>query len=133
VKYLLFKVVVVASTVGMALPTGWCCTTFGREPAPAAHAKTHCCQRSCCQRRQMKQRADSGSLPPAGPNLRCCCQRDAALPVKRVQQSVAPTIVLPTVICDLSIDLRSTVGWISSDPSLGEGPPINLLQCVWRC
>jgi hypothetical protein len=80
----------------------------------------------------MNRSADCGSVP-GQPNLRCCCQRDAALPVKRVQQSVAPAIVLPLVIYDLAPANGSTFEWTVTDPTLGEGPPLNLLKCVWRC
>ncbi|HEV7999027.1 MAG TPA: hypothetical protein VGP63_04045 [Planctomycetaceae bacterium] len=127
----LFKVVVLASTVGMVLPTGWCCAASRRESAPA-HAKSPVAQRPCCQRRQMNRAADCGSVP-GRPNLRCCCQRDAALPVKRVQQSVAPAIVLPLVIYDLGLPIGSTFERTVTDPTLGERPPLNLLKCVWRC
>jgi len=128
----LFKIAVLSSTFGMVLPTGWCCASSPGNSVPAAHATEAVAQRPCCQRRQLNRRADSGSRPTT-PNLRCCCQRDAALPVKRVQQSVAPTVVLPVVICDSVLGLGSTLSWIVSRPSLDEGPPLNLLKCVWRC
>jgi hypothetical protein len=128
---LLFKIVVLASTVGTILPTGWCCATSG-ESAPATHAQTLVTQRPCCQRRQMNRQTDCGSVP-GKPNFRCCCQRDAALPVKRVQQSVAPAVVAPLVMSDLTLGPGSTFERAVLESSLGEGPPPYLLKCVWRC
>jgi len=135
-KLYLFKLVTLLSTVGMVLPAGWCCGALRQERAPAAVAnaasgKSACCQRSCCQKRQPVQRSIPGRMP-ACPNFQCCCQRDAALPVKRVQGSHAPTLAVPVAIREVTIVSGPSLAWkaLSHFP---EGPSTHLLQCVWRC
>jgi hypothetical protein len=141
-KLWLFRVLLLVSTVGMVLPAGWCCSSVrgelfqsGQAQAAkdqAAQPKRACCQRSCCQRRAVRKTTDCGGVP-GRPSVRCCCQRDAALQAKRVQQSVMPTVILPIPVSELLPVLPSVCDGAPSDWLLGEGPPLHLLQCVWRC
>jgi hypothetical protein len=136
-KLYLFKLVTLLSTVSMVLPAGWCCVSFAQERAPAACSesapgKSACCQRSCCQRRQPIQRSNPVRIP-ACPKLQCCCQRDAALPVKRVQRSQAPTLAVPVAIREVTIAAGPSLAWMTTLSPFPEGPPTHLLQCVWRC
>jgi hypothetical protein len=128
----LFKAVILASSVGLVLPQGWCCATLTRPQAAAGRPKAACCQRSCCRRPEVRPTNDCGGTP-ARPSVRCCCQRDAALPVKRVQQSVVAPLIVPVVICNLGVGPATSVGWrLLLVPHSGSPPP-HLLQCVWRC
>jgi len=135
-KLWLLRVLLLVSSAGMVLPAGWCCSSvLGEQSQSDQHAsqpKRACCQRSCCQRRAVRKTADCGGVP-GRPSVRCCCQRDAALQAKRVQQSVAPTVVLPIPVCELLPVLPSVCDGTPSDRLMGEGPPLHLLQCVWRC
>jgi hypothetical protein len=135
-KLYLFRLVTLLSTVGMVLPSGWCCLDFAQVRTPAACSelapgKSACCQRSCCQRRQPVQRSNPVRIP-ACPKLQCCCQRDAALPVKRVQPSHAPTLAVTVAMPEAVLASVTRLTWnaLSACP---EGPPTHLLQCVWRC
>src|SRR5580704_1400244 len=136
-KLYLFKLVTLLSTVGTVLPAGWCCVSFAQERAPAACSKSApgkpaCCQRSCCEHRQPVQRSNPVRMP-AYPKLQCCCQRDAALPVKRVQRSQAPTLAVPVAIPEVAIASEPSLAWKAALSLFPEGPRTHLLQCVWRC
>ncbi len=131
-KVWLFRALLLISTVGIVLPAGWCCVGARAEQPQASQPKRACCQRSCCQRRTVRKPVDCGGIP-GRPSVRCCCQRDAALPVKRVQQSVTPTVVLPIPVYELTPVVTSVHDGAPSDWLLDEGPPLHLLQCVWRC
>jgi hypothetical protein len=65
--FYLLKPATLVSTIGMVLPSGWCCVELAQLRVPAVACKVSagkpaCCQRSCCQRRLPVQQ--SISSPP---------------------------------------------------------------------
>jgi hypothetical protein len=120
---------VVANALLLALPAGWCGATWlACEPAQeAAHAG--CCPESTPDHASSPGRPASGST-----DATCCCHREAVPPGKSVQierQGGAGLFAVPvSAAADVSRP-ATCASWMPAE--IAAGPPLRILQCVWRC
>ncbi|MEQ8787876.1 MAG: hypothetical protein RIC55_16340 [Pirellulaceae bacterium] len=121
---LLMKLLIVAQVALLALPVGWCCAG-GRATSMWEVSPT----KGCCASQAAPQHERSRPSPPAA---RCCCQRNVLLPatiVKLPQGEVASLDRIFSPAAHLrAISLEGPISF-----SCDTGPPLHVLQCVWRC
>lgn len=118
---LLVKLLILGNSLLLALPAGICCADLsGRsESAPAA-------QTTCCRHPQSSQ-----PHQPARPAAECCCDRDATLPTA----SAVPAALqgISHQVADTAIVFKRALDDLQDESLLQRGPPLRVLQCVWRC
>ncbi|MGE0609451.1 MAG: hypothetical protein AB7O62_20335 [Pirellulales bacterium] len=118
------KSLVLANALLLAMPPGWCC----RVPAikDAAVRKSSCCHQQTPER-------PAPSQMPGQPGLHCCCTRQATLP----QAAVAPDhdgVNAVAVLAETALGpLQQTLPLSHALPAMAAGPPLRILNCVWRC
>jgi hypothetical protein len=149
---LLFKFVIVAQTLLMALPPGWCCTSALRADVPrddrqqeSTPATTPCgCPIAAQAIAQPKPLALPAALHPASHHpatsqpaptsstVHCCCTRDVTVnsQAKLVDDSSAVSLLPAAITSDPTHDL---VADISRELEFPPGPSLMVLHCVWRC
>lgn len=130
-RALLLNTIVLANALLVALPPGWCRgVCVDRQPAAAtqpAPAKPTCCQRAqTCP-------APESDQAPARPAARCCCSYDATAPEKVTASTDHAWAALPLIAGVLCPELSSPVSHFEAQPPDPSGPPLRVLQCVWRC
>jgi hypothetical protein len=124
---LLLQFVALGTSLVLALPPGWCSFCVRPSESKSVPAKA-----TCCHRPASKHPADS-SKAPARPSVQCCCLRDATLPEKPIQQDDSTGLTLPVVADHVALDLVSTTAGVAALAPISTGPPLHVLQCVWRC
>ena len=123
----LLRVAVLASALLLALPPGWC-------QAVSAHCRVEKVvpAATCCHEAQ--QDSPESQNTPVPSSVQCCCSRDAAPIPESVQAPDDHGVSLFTVSDDLTaITCPQVVGGYSALADLHAGPPLRILQCVWRC
>lgn len=142
-----------ACSLSLALPPGWCCMlapsrvqTGADQVVQQAEESAPTARRSCCHRGVAGPQ--TGLAPtateftvaqPVGgcqhqsrtPQVRCCCTRDAVVREKAVD---APADALSVALVTEAAPLAAAPCVSQPQhvfPSLG--PPLHVLQCVWRC
>jgi len=122
------KLLVLTCALLLALPPGWCCATPNPKAADLPAQPTH----SCCQHEQPTPNQEP---MPAVPVQQCCCEKDLASPSSPSSPkttSLDLAISIPVVIPDAPAAHVAGVGVLDfAGPS--PSPPLNVLQCVWRC
>jgi hypothetical protein len=125
-KSVLLQLLAVANSAVLALPPGWC-GAFMRhdrvQPAPV--------QATCCHRAAQGHPSKSEQVP-SRPTVECCCQRDATVPEKPVHLPDAPPLALP-LVADIPAMLVGQPHGETAGVFVSPGPPLHVLQCVWRC
>jgi hypothetical protein len=121
---LLLQLVALGTSLVLALPPGWCSLFMRDGQANCAPAKATCCHQPA---------PSNSSKAPARPSVQCCCLRDATLPEKPIQRDDTGGVVLPVVIDPVVLDLASSTAGVVALGPLSAGPPLHVLQCVWRC
>jgi len=116
-------VLIAAAAAG--LPAGWCCRPVSAEVTATKKAPAH----NCCG----KKTAESPGTPV--PRLSCCCSPTVSTLPKSVSVA-SPFTGESTALVVPAGYLQAEVcreGVLAVDQSPPAGPPLNLLQCVWRC
>lgn len=125
----MMRALVLASIVSLILPPGWCCSF----PAPKnvrRFAKVATCPH-CCGNAESPAPAKSSCPVPEKSPASCCGPRDATITVKASQ----PERSLPaaTVSIELAAVPNGTDEAATDSAVRTAGPPLYLLNCVWRC
>ncbi|HEX3872338.1 MAG TPA: hypothetical protein VHV77_17960 [Pirellulales bacterium] len=125
-RYLALRSLTVFSALVLALPPGWC-----REVSTVCRSEKPVAKPTCCHRAQSKPiDSKSRSAPLEG---RCCCVRDVVAP----QKSQAPQADFNLALATIVVDAAPVVGSHSIAETFSSpwpsGPPLRVLQCVWRC
>src|SRR5207245_10840870 len=111
----------------LVLPPGWCCFTHG---APAKVARpTSCCRCPKCHR----GKAPAPTTPTAPNEGTCPCIGRVATPPpapKPVQASAVP--IVGELLAVLGQPIVESIETIVVQNSTAH-PPLNLLNCRWRC
>jgi len=120
-------------SVILALPPGLCCglSLPSREVADAVPVQARCCQPAsqCDQIPRGNHAPDSKPGPSQG---HCCCEREGTLPEKSLPTLVGAALCLPFVAEALAPQPCAVQGLASVTVHF-PGPPLHVLQCVWRC
>ena len=120
-RFISLALLVVAGTFG--LPAGWCC----RVPAGGNEIKA--AARSCCGHKAPAEPS------PVQPVRSCCCPGDSIVPAKLVVKApVEDVAAVPlATVGEVGTALASELAAISFTSAADSGPPLRVLQCVWRC
>jgi hypothetical protein len=122
----LLRVLVVGNALLLTLPPGWCCPAPVAEKPAAPPAAPSCCHA------EVPPAPDSQPLSCPMSATKCCCQFDSTAPphiAKYVVDSAWSLPLIPAVspsVSDAAIAAEAAA-------ILFPSPPINVLQCVWRC
>jgi hypothetical protein len=120
------RIAVLASALFLALPPGWCQAFAAHCRAEKAVPAATCCH-------QKAQNAPHSQHQPVSSGVQCCCLRDA-VPVQSVKAPNDQGVSSFTVSDDLAaVTGHQVVGGYSDQADLHAGPPLRILQCVWRC
>ena len=109
-----------------AVPIGWCCAVIELGANDVAAAARSCCGPSCDVPSE-----DAPSDLPLAPPRDCCCQRSAIL----LDSELRIGVPLVATVAVSSVD-DARVGntlRLPHSPLSRYGPPLHVLQCVWRC
>ena len=137
-KSCLVRSLVLACSLPLALPQGWCClfampplqsATTGADKAHVPVKTNECCP--CCQRDPAPDSESPSPAKPAVPQKSVCyCPPQHATLLTSVSLEQVDTglfIVLPLLECTLPpITLTESVIGFSF-------PPCHVLHCVWLC
>lgn len=123
----LLRVAVVANALLLVLPPGWCQAVAAHcdieKSVPAA---------TCCH--QIPLQDSESEQAPVSPGIKCCCSRDAVVDRETVQPPEDHGLSLLAVPSDsVTVSCPQAMGDISTRANLHAGPPLRILQCVWRC
>jgi len=123
---LLFKLLMLVSTLHLALPSGWCCVASARQVEAEAEAPKPGC---CCHTEQETPGEKPASLPPA----RQCCQPVVSTPAPEPTQThpdltVTSALVLPEAAAALPVVVA-----LANQQVIVTSPPLHVFLCVWRC
>ena len=117
------KIIAVLSAVVLLLPPGWCVRAAhltGAEAKPPA---------TCCQH---EAPAPSNATCPLQHDAKgCCCLRDATLAEKAVLPAPLDALSLAAFQAPLNASAAFEVEPVQS-LLFAEGPPLNVLHCLWR-
>lgn len=122
---LFVKLLALCNALLLALPAGWCCLPAaeeGREshvqPAP-----------TCCASQEREPAPDDPS--PVQSDSECCCPKDG-LRATTVEQTLSlSTAILAVVPGIVAAQPEATA--LHTSVLVDASPPLNVLQCVWRC
>jgi len=124
---------VLACSLLLALPPGWCCYFPGsRTPSGKACAGTDSV-RSCCSKYQAHP---SNQEPEPQQPFNCPCDERLSTPLEHSQACtldlslpsvLAPIATVPEHIANLH------VGFVGDTSPLAAEPPLHLLNCLWLC
>jgi hypothetical protein len=120
----LLQLVALGTSLVLALPPGWCGFFMHRGQAKCIPAEATCCRRPDPSR---------SSKAPVRPSVQCCCLQDAVLPQRPIAWDGAASVVLPVVADSLPLGGVSPTAAAAALEPLATGPPLHVLQCVWRC
>ncbi len=128
-----FQVAMLASAATVALPPGWCRGLMGECQAAQQRAAANCCQHDGAQNKAQHGAGNSENAP-ASPGARCCCTRQALPQPEAVQppDDLGVSHFALTGNSDAAACPRNVAG-NSLGADLHAGPPLRILQCVWRC
>ena len=122
----LHRLIVVATSLVLALPPGFCGGLLRASRADTTPVKASCCQRTAPDHSSDSKKA------PAQPGFPCCCSRDARLVEKPIQQTDAPNLVLPAAD-NYALVVGFVAGGEWASPFDNFDPRLHVLHCVWRC
>ena len=125
-RAVLLQLVVAANSLVLALPPGWCGAFLRPDRAEPAPVQATCCHRTA------QGHPSSPEQVPARPTVECCCQRDVTVPEKPPHLPEAPPLHLPPV-ADIAAPLVVQTYGEAAGVFVSPGPPLHVLQCVWRC
>lgn len=122
----LLQLVAAAGSLVLALPPGWCCPPVRHVRPESAPVPS-----TCCHGRVPDRPADPE--PPQAPvKAECCCQQEATVPEQPVQPPEPAVLAEPHMSGDPALvagHVRADMVGVVAPP----GPPLHVLQCVWRC
>ena len=124
----LHPLVVVVTSLVLALPPGSCCVFLQQEWPDTAPVK----KASCCHETAPMPPCDEGNSP-AKPSFKCCCEREAALPEKSVQPTNTLGLAFAVVALDVLLNVGSHSAGDAEFAPVRSGPSLQVLLCVWRC
>ena len=122
------QLVAVVTSLILALPPGSCSVFVQQDRADTAPVK----KASCCHKTARKPPCDTGNSP-AKPSVKCCCERDAAIPEKSVQPTETHDLAFNVVADHVPLNVGSLFGDIAEFTPVRSGPSLQILLCVWRC
>jgi hypothetical protein len=129
-KRILLNLIPLALVLGLFLPAGWCCRPADAQVAqhavvqsPAAHG--------CCGKTSTSRSAERPGVPVA-PVRVCCCATDLVIPPVKVRVPEF-TVSLAAALNDAVLYRESNGLPAATESPQGAGPPLRVLQCVWRC
>lgn len=125
---ILQQLVAVVTSLILALPPGSCSVFVHNDRADSAPVK----KASCCHKTAPKPPCDSGDSPTK-PSVKCCCERDAAMPEKSVQPTETHDLAFNLVANHVPLNIGSLFGSDAAFPPVRSGPSLQILLCVWRC
>lgn len=118
----------VATSLILALPPGSCGAFVQHDRADSVPVK----KVSCCHETAHKRPCDSGNSS-SKPSVKCCCERDAALPVKSIKPTDSLALAFAVVADHDSMNVGSLLGANAAVIPAHTGPRLQILLCVWRC
>ena len=122
------QLVAVVTSMILALPPGSCSVFVDNDRADSAPVK----KASCCHKTAPKPPCDSGDSPTK-PSVKCCCERDAALPEKSVQPTETHDLAFNVVADYVPVNVGSLLSGDAEFTPVRSGPSLQILLCVWRC
>jgi hypothetical protein len=122
------QLVAVVTSLILVLPPGSCSVFVHNDRADSAPVK----KVSCCHKTAPKPPCDSGNSP-GKPSVKCCCERDAALPEKLVQPIETHDLALAVLADHVPVNVGSLFGGDVEFTPVCFGPSLQILLCVWRC
>ncbi|MBI2806609.1 MAG: hypothetical protein HYX68_16635 [Planctomycetes bacterium] len=125
---ILQQLIAVVTSLILALPPGSCCVFVQNGPVDSTPVK----KASCCHKTAPKPPCDSGKSP-AKPSVKCCCERDAALPENSVQTAETHDLAFNVVADHVPLNVGSLIGDDAEFAPVRSGPSLQILLCVWRC
>ncbi|HMP01788.1 MAG TPA: hypothetical protein PKD86_05625 [Gemmatales bacterium] len=99
------------------------------EASPPAIAKCCCCAPSECP---IPSGEEEGSKPFSPKYCPCCVVDAVKVAPASIQLDLILVAILPPLDAYLAI-LPGIVEGLQSDAIPSSGPPLHLMQCVWRC
>lgn len=124
----LYQVIVLASSLMLALPSGSCTAFVRHDGTDSASVK----KASCCPQTDHNRPCDSGQFP-SKPSFKCCCERDAALPEKSVQPTDSVKLGFAILADHVPMNVGSVLGIGAAVIPSHSGHHLQILLCVWRC
>jgi hypothetical protein len=139
---------VLACSLPLALPQGWCClfaaqvakppTTAAKQAATAAPVKTDGCCPRCRHNTDANPKPDHqpprDHKPSAPPKCICSCSdRDATLPSKAAVEPGVTGLVLFVPPLDSVAPSVAPTEHVVGSPHAPPGPQLHVIKCVWLC
>ena len=125
---LLHQLIAVATTLILALPPGSCGDFVQHDRTDSAPVK----KVSCCHETSHKRPCNSGNFP-SKTSVKCCCERDAALPEKSAHPTDSLGLAFTVVADHREWHLDNLLGGRAAVIPARSGPRLQILLCVWRC
>lgn len=128
------RFLVLACSVLLALPPGWCCYfPICRPSAENASAGTDQV-RTCCKHHAHP--SPSNQEPEPKQPFNCPCDERLSTPVEH-SQAWALDLSLPTFVAPVAtipeLITNRYAGFLGETSSLAAEPPLHLLNCLWLC
>jgi hypothetical protein len=125
---------VLACSLLLALPPGWCCYF----PGGRTYSENACAGtvnvRSCCK--NQAHPAPSNQEPEPKQPFNCPCDERLSTPLEH-SQACALDIALPTLVAPVAaipaLLGNRCVGFVGATSSRAGEPPLHLLNCLWLC
>lgn len=124
--FLLHQLLAVATSLILALPPG-SCSAFVRNDRADPVKKVSCCHETA------HNRPCSSENYPSMPSVKCCCERDAALPENSVQPTESLDLSLANVANHVPTNVGTLLGSHAAVIAANSGPRLQVLLCVWHC
>jgi hypothetical protein len=126
---MLLRSLVLACSLTLALPPGWCCI-FQAAQADDEPAPVGCCKSAS---HQAPKPQDDNEPPQPSHGSDCPCADRATTPVSKIDQ-LDRDVALPADVVALDGDVLLTSTRGDSAPALIVPPErLHLLQCCWLC
>lgn len=125
---LLYQLIAIATSLVLAVPPGSCGGFMQHGGAGSAPVK----QASCCHETAPERPCNSGNSP-SKPSVKCCCERDVALPEKSAQTTDSLDVAFAIVADHVPMNVGTLLSSHAAVFPVHSGPRLQILLCVWRC
>lgn len=131
---LLTRSLVLASSLVLALPQGWCCyvSLMACCVAPSVEKVASAPAKSCCCHAEDSEPATPAVPGPAQPLKSCCCEHVPVVPPVKMFAD------LDLTVSDLPVPEPSQLAALTTALAAVErivlpSRPVHVLQCLWLC
>ena len=128
------RLLVLACSLLLALPQGWCCYAFARAAVQGERVQS-VKARPCCAEQKSRSSAPGEAPAPAKPGKCPCADRNSTAPEKPLTISLDSSLPVVLALADTAPDLhdgsRFDFGREVLHPS--GAPSLRLLHCLWLC